>query len=252
MERLDKVLCDASVGSRKDCARLIRQARVRIDGVVVKAADAKVGAESEILVDGEPVVRLRRTVCIMNKGAGLVTSTDDDRSPTVMTKLPEAMFRQRVVPAGRLDKDTEGLLVFTNDGDLLHRLISPKHEVSKVYYVEHEGTVGPAEIEMAEKGLVLKDGTVCRSAVLVPLGEGRSLIRISEGMYHQVKRMFGCLKLHLTYLKRVQIGSLSLYSDKFRNLGTNGVVELSEEEIRMLLDSEAAVVMPEGLNKVPL
>lgn len=232
MERLDKIISEAGVCSRRDCERFARRGLITVDGLIVKNSAEKVSDTAIIELDGELVVRHREVVCIMNKPSGFVTSTDDDRNPTVMELLPDEMLKQKVVPAGRLDKDTEGLLVFTNNGDLLHRLISPKYEVPKVYYVEHEGDVSEKEIDRAGKGIELKDGTVCRSAVIERLGEGKSTICIREGMYHQVKRMYAALGLHVNYLRRIQIGNLPL-----GDLKPSEVRELSEEEINLLLSS---------------
>ena len=229
MERLDKILSEAGVCSRRDCERLVRRGLITINGQTVKSASEKADENAYIEIDGELVQRRREVVCIMNKPAGFVTSTEDDRNRTVMELLPDEMLRQKVVPAGRLDKDTEGLLVFTNNGDLLHRLISPKSEVQKTYYVEHEGTITDDSIKLAEKGIVLKDGTICKSAKIECLGEGKSNITITEGMYHQVKRMFAALGCHVTYLRRIQIGKLSL-----GDLEPSQVRELNQEEIDSL------------------
>ena len=230
MDRLDKIISEAGLCSRRDCERLARRGLITVDGLVVKNASEKVSDTAMIEIDGEPVVRHREVVCIMNKPAGFVTSTEDDLNRTVMELLPEEMLRQKVVPAGRLDKDTEGLLVFTNNGELLHKLISPKYEVPKVYYVEHEGDVRDSIIRRASDGVVLKDGTVCKSAVIERLGEGKSTICIREGMYHQVKRMYAALGLHVNYLRRIQIGGV-----KLGDLEVSKVRELTEEEKTLLL-----------------
>jgi len=232
MERLDKIISEAGLCSRRDCERLARRGRITVDGLVVKSASEKVADNAKIELDGQPVSRRREVVCIMYKPSGFVTSTEDDRSRTVMELLPDEMLRQKVVPAGRLDKETEGLLVFTNNGELLHRLISPKHEVQKVYYVEHEGIASSDVIEKAKEGVVLKDGSVCKSAVIERLGVGRSTICIREGMYHQVRRMYAALGLHVTYLRRIQIGSLTL-----GDLKPSETRELTEEEISHLFES---------------
>lgn len=245
MERLDKILADAGLGSRKDCERLVRRGFVTVNGELVRVASAKVSPEDTVVCDGEVVVRRRSVTCIMNKVAGLVTSTEDGRNRTVMEHLPDEMAIQKVLPVGRLDKDTEGLLVFSNDGDLIHRLISPKHNVPKVYYVEHKGDITATEISAAESGLVLKDGSVCKSAAIMRISEGRSLILIREGMYHQVKRMYACMGLKVNYLKRVQIGSLFL-----GDLGFGQVRELTEEEIEKLSDKDASIIYDSSLEKV--
>ena len=230
MDRLDKIISEAGLCSRRECERLARRGLITVDGQVVKNASEKVSDTAIIEIDGEPVVRHREVVCILNKPAGFVTSTEDDLNRTVMELLPEELLRQKVVPAGRLDKDTEGLLVFTNNGELLHKLISPKYEVPKVYYVEHEGDVRDSIIQRASDGVVLKDGTVCKSAVIERLGEGKSTICIREGMYHQVKRMYAALGLHVNYLRRIQIGGV-----KLGDLEVSKVRELTEEEKALLL-----------------
>ena len=230
MERLDKILSEAGVCSRRDCLRLARRGLITVNGAEENDASARIADDALIEVDGEVVQRRREVVCMMNKPAGFVTSTEDNLSRTVMELLPEELLRQKVVPAGRLDKDTEGLLIFTNNGDFLHQLISPKSNVSKTYYVEHEGSVSEEAVKAAEKGITLKDGTVCRGAKLIRIEEGKSEITITEGMYHQVKRMFAALGCHVTYLRRIQIGGVSL-----GDLEPGHVRELSSEETAKLV-----------------
>lgn len=231
MERLDKIISEAGICSRRDAERYVRRGLITVDGLIVKNAAEKVADTAIIELDGEPVVRHREVVCVMYKPAGFVTSTDDDRNRTVMELLPDEMLHQKVVPAGRLDKDTEGLLVFTNNGELLHKLISPKHEIKKVYYVEHEGDVSEETIERVKSGVELKDGTVCRSAEITRIEEGKSTICIREGMYHQVKRMYAALGLHVNYLRRIQIGNLTLGDMK-----PSETRELTANEIEKLLN----------------
>ena len=146
-----------------------------------------------------------------------------------MELLPESMTHLDLKPVGRLDKATEGLLLFTNDGDLLHRLISPKKEVPKVYYAQHEGMATEEDVRAFETGLVLRDGTVCLPAKLQFLGEGESLITVCEGKYHQVRRMMASRNMTVTYLERRQEGSLTL-----GDLPRGQVRELTEEEINSL------------------
>ncbi len=230
MERLDKILSDAGFCSRRDCARLVRRKLVTVNGAVASNASDKVEDNASIEVDGVAVVRRRRVVCMMNKPRDFVTSTEDPISRTVMELLPENLLKQDVVPAGRLDKDTEGLLILTNDGDLLHRLISPRHEIPKTYLVHHEGSITDKEIRMAGEGIVLKDGSVCKSAEIVRIEEGLSTITIREGMYHQVKRMFAAMGCHVLSLKRLSVGSL-----KLGDLESGAVRELTDEEIALLV-----------------
>ena len=231
MERLDKILSEAGFCSRRDSARLVRRGLVTVDGMVAASASDKVDDKASVEVDGVAVVRRRRMVCIMNKPKGFVTSTDDPLSRTVMELLPEEFLKQGIVPVGRLDKDTEGLLLFTNDGDLLHRLISPRSEISKTYLVEHDGVITDTAVEIARKGVVLKDGTVCRSAEIERHEDGVSTITITEGMYHQVKRMFAALGCHVIGLKRLSVGNLELGDIK-----PGEVRELADKEISLLSD----------------
>jgi 16S rRNA pseudouridine516 synthase len=168
-------------------------------------------------------------VLMMNKPAGLVTATEDPVERTVMELLPQAYRQMELKPVGRLDKATEGLLLFTNDGDLLHRLISPKKEVPRVYYARHEGEAGEADVKAFEAGLILRDGTVCLSAKLAPLGPGESLVTVCEGKYHQVRRMMASRNMTVTYLERREEGPLEL-----KDLPRGAVRELTEEEIRLL------------------
>ena len=229
MQRLDKILSEAGICSRRDCERLVRKRLILVDGNPVSSAATKIPDEATISVDGVPVQRRRRVVCIMNKRAGLVTSTEDPQSPTVMEDLPEDLLSQGIVPAGRLDKDTEGLLVFTNDGALLHRLISPKAEVTKEYYIEYEGNLQADAPEKAKAGITLKDGSVCKSAGLFLTEPGKCTICIREGMYHQVKRMIAALGGHVTFLRRTRIGALEI-----GDLKPGEVRELSEKETEKL------------------
>ncbi|MDD7201897.1 MAG: pseudouridine synthase [Sphaerochaetaceae bacterium] len=224
MQRLDKLLADADVASRSALKSIIRSGRITVDGVVVKDPSLKVEEEAVLALDGEPVEKKRRMVCMLYKPAGYVTSTKD-KDPTVMELVPEEMRKMDLAPVGRLDKDTEGLLLMTNDGVLAHKLTSPKAKVSKVYYVEHEGTATQEDVEAFQKGIVLKDGEECMPAILRPMGPGKSELVLGEGKYHQVKRMMASRNLSVTYLKRVKEGGLTL-----GNLEKGQMRELRAEE----------------------
>ena len=168
-------------------------------------------------------------VVLMNKPAGFITATEDMTDRTVMELLPEDLRCQDLKPVGRLDKATEGLLLFTNDGELLHRLISPRKEVPKVYYARHEGQATPEDVRAFARGLTLRDGTACRGALLEPLGPGESRVTICEGKYHQVRRMMASRNMTVLYLERIQEGSLTL-----RGVERGGCRCLTAEEIRAL------------------
>ena len=171
----------------------------------------------------------RRVVLMLNKPAGFVTATEDKQDRTVMELLPENYKHMDLKPVGRLDKATEGLLLFTNDGDLLHRLISPKKEVPKIYYARHEGMASDEDVAAFEGGLTLRDGLECLPAKLEPLGPGESLITVCEGKYHQVRRMMASRNMTVLYLERRQEGCLTL-----GDLPRGSVRELTESEISAL------------------
>lgn len=227
MDRLDKFLCDSGAGTRSQVKQLLKMGRVTVDGKPEKDGSRKLEpGDHEICLDGQRLGGYRRVVLMLNKPEGYVTATEDPRDKTVMELLPPEMKHLDLKPVGRLDKATEGLLLFTNDGDLLHRLISPKKEVPKVYYARHEGTAADADIAAFADGLTLADGTKCLSAKLEPIAPGESLITVCEGKYHQVRRMMASRSMPVTYLERRQEGSLTL-----GDLPRGGVRELTEEEI---------------------
>ena len=230
MERLDKFLCDSGAGTRSQVKQILKAGRVTVDGAAERDSSRKIDPQKQtVCLDGEPLGGWRRVVLMLNKPAGYVTATEDQTEKTVMELLPGAYRSLDVKPVGRLDKMTEGLLLFTNDGDLLHRLISPKKEVQKVYYARHEGTAGEEDILAFSSGLTLRDGTVCLPAVLQPLGPGESLVKVCEGKYHQVRRMMASRSMTVTYLERQQEGGLTL-----GDLPRGAVRELSETEILSL------------------
>ena len=230
MERLDKFLCDSGVGTRSQVKVLLKAGRVTVDGKVEKDNGRKIDpAVHVVTLDGEALGGKRRVVVMLNKPAGYVTATEDPVERTVMELLPESMKHLDLKPVGRLDKATEGLLLFTNDGELLHRLISPKKEVPKVYYARHEGTAVQEDVEAFLSGITLRDGTQCLPAKLEPLGPGESLITVCEGKYHQVRRMMASRNMTVSYLERREEGTLTL-----GNLPRGQVRELTEAETAAL------------------
>ena len=233
MERLDKFLVGCGIGSRSQIKAILKAGRITVSGVVIRDGAQKIDPDTQtICLDGAALQGKRRVVIMLNKPAGYVTATED-REPTVMELLPREFLIQDVKPVGRLDKATEGLLLFTNDGDLLHRLISPKKEVPKVYYACHEGQATDDDVQAFRDGLTLRDGTVCLSAILEPLGPGESRITVCEGKYHQVRRMMASRGMTVTYLERQQEGPLCLGA-----LPRGSVRELTQEEIKLLEHSE--------------
>lgn len=211
MERLDKFLCDSGAGTRSQVKQLLKAGRVTVDGKTEKDPGRKIDpAVNAVQLDGSAMGGYARRVVMMNKPMGYVTATEDAKEKTVMELLPEQMRHWDLKPIGRLDKQTEGLLLFTNDGELLHRLISPKKEVSKVYYARHEGQGIEEDVAAFAAGLTLRDGTVCLPAKLEPLGPGESRITVCEGKYHQVRRMMASRGMTVTYLERIREGTLTL------------------------------------------
>ena len=230
MERLDKFLCDSGAGTRSQVKAMLKAGRVTVDGKVEKDNGRKINPASQVItLDGAVLGGKRRVVVMLNKPAGYVTATEDAVEKTVMELLPAEMRHLDLKPVGRLDKATEGLLLFTNDGDLLHRLISPKKEVPKIYYARHEGQAAQEDVDAFAAGLTLRDGTVCLPAKLEPIGPGESLVTVCEGKYHQVRRMMASRDMTVTYLERRQEGSLTL-----GDLPRGQTRELTEEEIRSL------------------
>ncbi len=227
MERLDKYLTDSGVGTRSQVKAIIKSGRVTLNGVSVKDASLKFDPNTAaVCLDGETLGGKRRVVLMLHKPAGFVTATEDKNERTVMELLPAEYKHLDLKPVGRLDKATEGLLLFTNDGDLLHRLISPKKEVPKVYYARHEGSATAEDMEAFAAGLTLRDGLQCMPAKLEPLGAGESLVTVCEGKYHQVRRMMASRNMTVTYLQRRQEGPLTL-----EGLDLGNVRELTEQEI---------------------
>ncbi len=230
MERLDKFLCDSGVGTRSQVKLVLKTGRVAVDGKPCKDGSVKIDtAAQKVTLDGEVLGGSRRVVLMLNKPAGFVTATEDKQEKTVMELIPAEYRHLDVKPVGRLDKATEGLLLFTNDGELLHRLISPKKEVPKVYYARHEGTAGAEDVAAFREGLQLRDGLQCLPAVLEPLGPGESLIRVCEGKYHQVRRMMASRNMTVSYLERIQEGALTL-----GDLPRGQVRELTPQELSSL------------------
>ena len=230
MERLHKFICHSGAGTRSQVKVILKAGRVTVDGKVEKDNSRKIDPATQVItLDGQVLGGKRRAVVMLNKPAGFVTATEDPVERTVMELLPESMKHLELKPVGRLDKATEGLLLFTNDGDLLHRLISPKKEVPKIYYAKHEGTATQEDVEAFEQGLTLRDGTHCLPAKLEPLGDGESLITVCEGKYHQVRRMMASRNMTVLYLERRKEGPLPL-----GNLPRGQVRELTAEEIQLL------------------
>ncbi len=231
MKRLDKFLSDSGAGTRSQVRAMLRAGRVTVDGVPEQDGGRRIDPDAQaVLLDGHAVSARQRTVLMLNKPAGYVTATEDAAEQTVMALLPPAYQNLGLKPIGRLDKQTEGLLLFTDDGALLHKLIAPKNRVPKVYYARHAGTAGAEDVAAFAAGLTLADGTRCLPAELTPLAAGESLVTVCEGKYHQVRRMLASRGLRVTYLERRAEGALTLAS-----LPRGAVRELTAGEIALLM-----------------
>ena len=232
MERLDKFLCDCGVGTRSEVKAILKSGRVTVDGKATKDNGLKIDPNIQVIcLDGERLRSIGRVVLMLHKPAGYVTATEDAKERTVMELLPPNYRKIGLNPVGRLDKETEGLLLFTNDGELLHKLISPKKGVEKEYYARHEGTATQDDVDAFATGLTLKDGTLCLPAVLKPLGAGESRVIVCEGKYHQVRRMLASRGMPVTYLRREREGMLTL-----GDLAIGQVRLLDGDEIAVLDD----------------
>ncbi len=235
MERLDKVLSNMGIGSRKEVKALVKAGEVIIDGKPAKDSAMQVDPyENEIIVCGQ-LLQYRKFIYLMlNKPAGFVSATEDKYLRTVAELVPPEFAHFEPFPVGRLDIDTEGLLIMTNDGQLAHRLLSPKYKVPKLYYAQLNKRLDEADIEEFKNGVVLDDGYKTMPAALEIIGDGEALVTICEGKFHQVKRMFEAVGKEVIYLKRLSMGGITL--DEELELGETR--ELTEEELNILQGEE--------------
>ena len=234
MQRLDKIIASTGRWSRREVKALVRQGRVLVDGIPARSAEDKADPErTEIMVNGEEIGYRRFTWIMLNKPAGYLSATEDGRGLTVLDLLPPELKKQGLFPVGRLDKDTEGLLLLTNEGGLAHDLLSPRHHVEKVYYTRVAGHLTEEDCRAFAAGMTLDDGLVCQSAGLEILSAGEESeahVTLREGKFHQVKRMFACRGKPVGYLKRVAMGNLTLDP----SLAPVGFRFLDEEERKSL------------------
>jgi len=229
--RLDKILTDTGLCSRSQAREIIRRGRAAVNGTPCADPAAKFDPEAvSLTVDGHIYIML-------NKPAGVLTATRDPRKPTVVDAMPEDWKRRGLFPVGRLDKDTTGLLLLTDDGTFAHKVISPKSHVSKLYEAVVDGTPCEADFAAFREGIVLRDGTQCLPAELIDLGGGRVQVEVFEGKYHQVKRMLGSRQMSVLQLKRLRIGGLWLDGS------------LAEGEYRRLTPEEIEKIRPDILSK---
>ena len=211
MERLDKLLAGTGKWSRREVKALVRQGLVRVDGRLAASAEDKLDpAVAVVTVAGETVALHRFTYVMLHKPAGVLTATEDRKQPTVLDLLPPELRRIGLAPVGRLDKDTEGLLLLTNDGELAHRLLSPKYHVDKRYLARVDGELSAADTEAFARGMTLGGGLECLPAGLEVLPDRVCIVTLREGKFHQVKRMLAARGAPVLYLKRLSMGPLTL------------------------------------------
>ena len=233
MIRLARLLAGQGVTARKHAGRLAAAGRIAVNGEVERDVSRKIDPQGDrVTVDGRAIGYRRHLYLMMNKPGGIVSATTDPKERTVLDLLPAELRRPGLFPAGRLDKDTEGLLIITDDGVLAHGILSPKKHVDKTYRAVLDGPVGEKEIEAFGAGLTLGDGTLCRPARLSVTEEGGANVAVvlSEGKYHQVKRMFRAVGREVLTLKRVAMGGLAL--DPALKAGETR--PLTDEEVRLL------------------
>lgn len=214
MDRLDKILVSQSVGSRKEVQKLIKSGAVSVNGEICRKIDFKADTENdEITVNGQALNYQKYVYIMMNKPAGVVSATTDNHDKTVIDILPAEFKRKGLFPAGRLDKDTEGLLIITDDGDFAHKMLSPKKHVYKKYVAKVDADITEETIKRFEEGIVFADGTKCMPAKLElekNSDKKTGIVTICEGKFHQVKKMFISCGINVVHLQRISIGNLYL------------------------------------------
>lgn len=210
-ERLDKIIASMGVYSRREVKTLVKEGKVLADGKIARSAEDKYDpTQVKITIAGEAFDYRRNTYLMLHKPAGVLSATEDGKGQTVLDLLPKEYSKMGLFPVGRLDKDTEGLLLLTDDGDMAHALLSPKKHVDKVYYARVDGNLSQTDCDAFAAGITLPDGLSCKPGKLEMLSDNEALVTIHEGKFHQVKRMLAYLGKPVLYLKRLQMGSLRL------------------------------------------
>lgn len=213
MERLDKVISSQTNYSRRDVKELVRSKKVLVNGEIVKNSDMKVDASVDSITINDELLVIKKNIYLMlNKPKGYVSATDDKRFPTVLDLVPEEYSHRDLFPAGRLDKDTTGLMIITDDGAFAHNILSPSKHISKTYKVTIDIPVTMEMVEGFKNGIKLNDG-VCKPSTLEIIDKYTAVVILTEGRYHQIKRMFGCFGAKVVELERIAMGNFYLPSD---------------------------------------
>lgn len=232
-ERLDKFIATQNNLPRREARQIISRGKVSVNGALVRAFDTRIDPDKDVVaLDGKQIVFKKYIYLVMNKPKGVLSATSDKRQNTVLDLVPGNLKRKELFPVGRLDKDTTGLLLITDDGEFAHRVISPKSNISKRYIVELDGEISNEVVDEFNKGVVLHDGTKCLPAELIVNSENRrqAEVTIMEGKYHQIKRMFGVYTLGVVELHRKSIGQFSLDE----NLKTGECREVTVDELSLI------------------
>lgn len=229
-ERIDKIIASTGKLSRSETKKIAKKGGICVNGKPIKDCSVKVTSADTLTLFGEPIVYHKNIYIMLNKPKGYVCSTDDPSSPIVNELLNDELKKLNLFSIGRLDKNTTGLVILTNDGETAHRLISPTKHVNKVYIVTVAQDVSPEAVELFESGIILDDGYKCLPAVLELIDERRCKVTLREGKYHQIKRMFESIGNKVVELTRISIGNLELD----RGLKQGDFKVLSEEETAML------------------
>lgn len=236
MDRLDKVIASQSTATRSEVRKLIYKGKVSVNGEIIKKIDFKVNPDTdEIMVEDKPLIHKKFIYIMMNKPAGVICATFDKKEKTVIDLLPPHLIRKEIFPAGRLDKDTEGFVLITDDGEMAHNILSPRKHIEKEYIARINAPVTDEDIKIFAKGITLANDVTCKPAVVSILEEGDTplvKIIITEGMYHQIKKMFISRGKKVTYLKRVRMGNLPLDE----SLALSEARELTADEVNLLLN----------------
>ena len=230
MERLDKIIASQGKYSRKDVKKLVQQKRISIDGKIVSNSDIKIDSDKSIIKIDDKEINIKKNLyLILNKPKGYISATEDKKVQTVLDLVPKDLFRDDLFPAGRLDKDTTGLMIITNDGILAHNILSPKKHIQKIYEVTLDIPPTDEMVRIFADGIILNDGK-CKPGEMTITGEYTAIVKITEGRYHQIKRMFGCCKAKVLELKRLGMRNLLLPKD----LKEGECRELTESELLLL------------------
>lgn len=213
MERLDKILASQGASSRKDVKEIIKSGRVAVNGKTVRDSSVKISDTDCVSLDGNILTLKKHIYLMLNKPEGIVSASNSKTEKTVVDLVPDEFFRSGLFPAGRLDKDTVGFVLITDDGDFAHRILSPKNHIVKTYEARLAKTLTEEQRQLIQKGIVLSDGTTCLESRIKILENGDDslvVIQICEGKYHQIKRMFAAAGNKVVSLKRTKMGDLEL------------------------------------------